>query len=103
MRRRIALMPHRTGARRPGRNPVLPLLAALAIGLPQAAQAQLASGLAGSVGSTVGPDGALYVPESAAGRITRIDPSTGATSTFAESRSVAPWTLLSKAARPMRW
>jgi hypothetical protein len=63
---------------------VLPLLAALAIGLPQAAQAQLASGLAGSVGSTVGPDGALYVPESAAGRITRIDPSTGATSTFAE-------------------
>jgi len=59
-------------------------VAAFAALLPAAAAAQLASGLAGSVGSTVGPDGALYVPESAAGRITRIDPTTGATSTFAD-------------------
>ena len=59
-------------------------VAALVALLPAAADAQLASGLAGSVGSTVGPDGALYVPESAAGRITRIDAKTGATSTFAD-------------------
>jgi len=58
-------------------------VAAFAALLPAAAEAQLASGLAGSVGSTVGPDGALYVPESAVGRITRIDPTTGAKSTFA--------------------
>jgi hypothetical protein len=59
-------------------------LAAFAVCVPLAAQAQLASGLAVPFGSTVGPDGALYVPESAVGRITRIDPQTGATSTFAE-------------------
>jgi len=69
---------------RTGRSAVLPALAAFALALPQAAQAQLASGLEGSMGSTVGPDGALYVAESAAGRITRIDPTTGAKSTFAE-------------------
>lgn len=92
MRRRSAVVPHRRGAERPGRSPVLSILAALAIGLPQAAQAQLASGLAGSVGSTVGPDGALYVPESALGRITRIDPATGAASTFAEGLpATLPW------------
>jgi len=68
---------------RTARIALLPALAAFAWALPQAAQAQLASGLAGSMGSTVGPDGALYVPESALGRITRIDPKTGATSTFA--------------------
>ena len=47
------------------------------------ASAQLVSGLAGASGSTVGPDGALYVTEGAAGRVTRIDPATGATSVFA--------------------
>jgi hypothetical protein len=35
------------------------------------------------MGSTVGPDGALYVVESAVGRITRVDPRTGRTTTFA--------------------
>ena len=44
---------------------------------------RLVAGLQGSVGSTVGPDGALYVTESAVGRITRVDPRTGATTTFA--------------------
>jgi hypothetical protein len=44
---------------------------------------RLVTGLQGSVGSTVGPDGALYVAEGAAGRVTRIDPRTGATTTFA--------------------
>jgi sugar lactone lactonase YvrE len=43
----------------------------------------LASGLEGATGSTVGPDGALYVTEGAAGRISRIDPATGAKTTFA--------------------
>jgi len=43
----------------------------------------LHAGLEGGSGSTVGPDGALYVPESAAGRISRVDPNTGDTTTFA--------------------
>jgi hypothetical protein len=43
----------------------------------------LASGLQGTIGSTVGPDGALYVAEGAVGRITRVDPKTGAKTTFA--------------------
>ena len=43
----------------------------------------LASGLAGSIGGTIGPDGALYVPQFALGEITRIDPKTGAMTTFA--------------------
>lgn len=63
--------------------------------LPATASAEpelLAGGLLGSVGSTVGPDGALYVPESAAGRITRIDPGTGAVTTFAEGLpATLPW------------
>jgi hypothetical protein len=69
--------------------------AALALALPGAATAAsgpdgqpikaelLASGLAGSIGGTVGPDGALYVPQFALGEITRIDPETGQMSTFA--------------------
>jgi hypothetical protein len=44
---------------------------------------QLLTGLEGGSGSTVGPDGALYVTESAAGRISRVDPRTGEISTFA--------------------
>ena len=43
----------------------------------------LASGLLGSVGGTIGPDGALYVPQGATGEITRIDVETGRMSTFA--------------------
>ncbi len=43
----------------------------------------LVSGLEGAIGSTVGPDGALYVTEGAAGRISRVDPQTGAVTTFA--------------------
>jgi hypothetical protein len=44
---------------------------------------RLVAGLEGGSGSTIGPDRALYVTESAAGRITRVDPRTGATTTFA--------------------
>ena len=43
----------------------------------------LAAGLQGSIGMTVGPDRALYVAEGVAGRISRIDPSTGEMTTFA--------------------
>lgn len=43
----------------------------------------LVSGLEGASGSTLGPDGALYVTEGAAGRLTRVDPQTGETTTFA--------------------
>ena len=35
-------------------------------------------------GSTVGPDGALYVTDGKAGRVLRVDPHTGAVSPFAE-------------------
>jgi hypothetical protein len=45
--------------------------------------ALLVSGLAGGSGSTVGPGGALYVPEPAAGKISRVDPRTGHKTTFA--------------------
>jgi hypothetical protein len=44
---------------------------------------RLVAGLQGGSGSTIGPDGALYVTENAAGRITRVDPRTGATTTYA--------------------
>ena len=43
----------------------------------------LASGLEGTLGGGIGPDGALYVPEALAGEITRVDLRTGRTSTFA--------------------
>ena len=77
------------------RRALLTAVAGFALAVPLSAQAQLASGLAGSVGSTVGPDGALYVPESAVGRITRIDPQTGATATFADGLPAKlPWAPL---------
>jgi hypothetical protein len=43
----------------------------------------LVTGLEGSSGSTIGPNGALYVTEGAAGRISRVDPETGDVTTFA--------------------
>jgi sugar lactone lactonase YvrE len=52
----------------------------------------LASGLQGTLGSTVGPDGALYVVEGTLGQIARVDPRTGKISTFA---SGLPQTLSS--------
>jgi hypothetical protein len=44
---------------------------------------RLVSGLEGASGSTVGPDGALYVTEGAVGRISRVNPKTGEVTTFA--------------------
>src|SRR5947199_10133237 len=45
---------------------------------------RLVTGLVeGAKGSTIGPDGAMYVTEGAAGRISRVDPLTGEKTTFA--------------------
>jgi hypothetical protein len=44
---------------------------------------QLVTGLGGGVGSTIGPGGDLFVPDSKAGTILRIDPKTADYSTFA--------------------
>src|SRR5512132_3991255 len=73
---------------------VLMLAAALiAIITPPAASAappcdgptatRLVGGLEGASGSTIGPDGALYVTEGALGRISRVDPQTGEKTMFA--------------------
>jgi hypothetical protein len=80
-------------------RPVLAALAVLLIGTT-ATVAQsggpratlLVAGLEGAVGSTVGPDGALYVTEGTAGRISRVDPKTGAITTFASGlpRAILP-------------
>ncbi len=43
----------------------------------------LDTGFESAKGSTVGPDGALYVTEGVAGRISRVDPQTGEVTTFA--------------------
>jgi sugar lactone lactonase YvrE len=42
----------------------------------------LVTGMASGSGSTVGPGGALYVTEGATGRVLRVDPQTGAVTTF---------------------
>jgi hypothetical protein len=44
---------------------------------------QLVTDLKGAIGSTIGPDGALYVTEGEVGRISRVDPQTGTITTFA--------------------
>ncbi len=44
---------------------------------------RLVTGLEGGSGSTIGPGGALYVTEPAAGRISRVNPRTGHIRTFA--------------------
>lgn len=64
----LALTPSTASAHRPSPDPEPQLLV---------------SGLSGGFGSTVGPDGALYVTEPRVGEISRIDPRTGAVTTFA--------------------
>jgi hypothetical protein len=59
------------------------MFATLAAPAAAASKTRLVSGLAGGSGSTVGPDGALYVTEGLAGRVSRVDPRTGAVTTFA--------------------
>jgi DNA-binding beta-propeller fold protein YncE len=51
----------------------------------------LASGLQGSIGSAIGPDGALYVPEGIAGTVSRIDRETGAVTLFASGLPKSPF------------
>ncbi len=46
-------------------------------------QQPLVTGLEGGLGSTIGPGGDLFVPDSKAGAILRIDPKTGDYTTFA--------------------
>jgi hypothetical protein len=66
----------------PGRDPgTLGPLAAHHVGAPTAVL--VASGLNGSEGSAIGPDGALYVTEGPAGRISRVEPKSGVVTTFA--------------------
>jgi sugar lactone lactonase YvrE len=45
---------------------------------------RLVTGMASGSGSTVGPDGQLYVTEGAAGRVLRVNPRTGHVTTFAD-------------------
>src|SRR5205809_4327497 len=96
----LALKPAMGVTKSVGIGIVLLLAAALvAIIMPSAASAQspcegptatlLVTGLEGATGSTVGPDGALYVTEGAAGRISRVDPQTGEKTTFASGLPTA--------------
>jgi hypothetical protein len=52
-------------------------------GQPEPTVTLLRGGLEGAFGSTIGPGGALYVTESAAGIVSRVDPVSGGTTTFA--------------------
>ena len=50
----------------------------------------LVTGLHRARGSTIGPDGALYVTESEIGRISRVDPKNGTVTTFASGLPTSP-------------
>ena len=52
--------------------------------------APFVTGLQRARGSAVGPDGALYVAESAIGRISRVDPEHGTVTTFASGLPTSP-------------
>jgi sugar lactone lactonase YvrE len=56
---------------------------ALAMTFPPPVPERLAQGLLGASGSTIGPDGALYVTQGAIGEVSRVDPITGAVTPFA--------------------
>ncbi|TMP94133.1 MAG: hypothetical protein E6L08_04180, partial [Verrucomicrobia bacterium] len=60
------ITPSAASGRRPCQGPTATLLVT-----------GLDTGLESAKGSTVGPDGALYVTEGAVGRISRVDPLTG--------------------------
>lgn len=59
-------------------------------GRGRASMTLLASGLEDPSGSTVGPDGYLYVAEGGAGRVARIDPKTGDVTTFVSGLPISP-------------
>lgn len=52
--------------------------------------AELIADLQGSIGSTIGPDGALYVAERESGKIIRVDTVTGASTTYASGLPTHP-------------
>src|SRR5213596_553519 len=100
----LALKPARRVTKSVGIGIVLMLAAALiAMITPSAASGRrpcqgptatllvtgLDTGLKSAKGSTVGPDGALYVTEGAVGRISRVDPLTGEVTTFASGLPTA--------------
>jgi hypothetical protein len=58
--------------------------AAAATAPPVSSSNLLLSGLGGGSGSTVGPHGDLYVPDPVAGKVLRVDPDSGAATTFAD-------------------
>jgi hypothetical protein len=62
---------------------IVTVSATIALPAIAATKTRLITGLAGGSGSTVGPDGALYVTEGLAGRVSRVDPRTGDVTTFA--------------------
>src|SRR5437773_9811604 len=62
---------------------ITPSAASASSPCPGPTATRLVTGLEGAMGSTVGPDGALYVTEGAVGRISRVDPQTGEKTTFA--------------------
>lgn len=81
-----ALLPVATTVSMVGAAPTIAMArpAAIVSGGHEVSGRLLVSGLSGTIGGTIGPDGALYVPEATVGRITRVDVGTGRTSTFAE-------------------
>ena len=62
---------------------ITPLVAGAAPPFSEPTSTVLLTGLQGATGSTVGPDGALYVTEAIPGRVLRVDPETGAVTIFA--------------------
>ncbi|KRE28919.1 ScyD/ScyE family protein [Agromyces sp. Soil535] len=58
---------------------------------PEPVAELLASGLGGSIGSTIGPDGALYVAARENGEIIRVDTVTGASTTYASGLPTHPF------------
>jgi sugar lactone lactonase YvrE len=75
-----AAIPSTAGAKKPAKSPVVSDLATFSA--PGCAAA------CGS-GSTIGPDKALYVTDGPGGRVLRVDPKTGAVTTFASGLPVA--------------
>src|SRR5918993_1383967 len=83
----------RGGAMGSERKVLLVLASLVAVIAPSAASAPpecgepsavlLATAPEGALGSTIGPGGALYITEPAAGRMSRVDPETGEITTFA--------------------
>jgi len=66
-----------------------PAAASVPAACGEATATLLVTGLEGGSGSTIGPGGALFVTEGAAGRISRVDPKTGDVTTFASGLPAA--------------